>query len=427
MNAEVLAHALSARKIGSGWIARCPAHDDQHPSLSINEDKDGKVLVHCHAGCEQTQVIDALRAKGLWREGGVHTPKNNASTLQHCSTPPGCSLEQYARAKQLPLEFLRSLGLADLSYCRMPAVRIPYFDAGGAETSVRVRSALEGEQRFRWTNGSKPFLYGLWRLRHSDYVVLVEGESDAHTLWYHDIPALGIPGAANWREDRDAVHLDGIDTVYVVIEADQGGAAVESWLKKSSIRERVRLVTLGQYKDPSSLYLDDPDRFKERFQKALDASITWIEQETLRTDAVQREAWEQCAGLAKQSDLLSLFAAELRSRGVVGEEKTVRVIFLVLISRLLDKPVSAAIKGPSSAGKSFLVDQVLEFFPAESFHALSAMSERALAYSEEPLRHRVLVLFEAAGLQGDFASYLVRSLLSEVVWPTRPWRRLRMV
>ena len=41
------------------------------------------------------------------------------------------------------------------------------------------------------------------------------------------------------------------------------------------------------------------------------------------------------------------------------------------------------------------------------------MSERALAYGTEPLSHRFLVLFEAAGLESDFACYLVRSLLSE--------------
>ena len=41
------------------------------------------------------------------------------------------------------------------------------------------------------------------------------------------------------------------------------------------------------------------------------------------------------------------------------------------------------------------------------------MSERALAYSEEPLRHRHIVIYEAAGISGEFASYLMRSLLSE--------------
>ena len=47
-------------------MARCPAHEDTNPSLSIRLDDSGKVLVHCHAGCQQQNVIDALRGRGLW-------------------------------------------------------------------------------------------------------------------------------------------------------------------------------------------------------------------------------------------------------------------------------------------------------------------------------------------------------------------------
>jgi len=65
MTAESIAHALDARRSGSCWMAKCPAHDDRNPSLSIRE-ADGKVLLHCHAGCRQRDVIDALKAKGLW-------------------------------------------------------------------------------------------------------------------------------------------------------------------------------------------------------------------------------------------------------------------------------------------------------------------------------------------------------------------------
>ena len=67
MTAEFIAHRLGARRSGHGWSGRCPAHQDRSPSLSITE-KDGRVLVHCHAGCEQRDVIDALRARGLWPE-----------------------------------------------------------------------------------------------------------------------------------------------------------------------------------------------------------------------------------------------------------------------------------------------------------------------------------------------------------------------
>ena len=70
MTAETIANALGARKAGGGWTARCPAHDDRTPSLSICEADDGKVLVRCHAGCHQERVIAALRGRGLWAENG---------------------------------------------------------------------------------------------------------------------------------------------------------------------------------------------------------------------------------------------------------------------------------------------------------------------------------------------------------------------
>ena len=62
--AETIAMALGGRKSGGGWAARCPAHDDRTPSLSIHEADDNKVLVRCHAGCDQERVIVALQARG---------------------------------------------------------------------------------------------------------------------------------------------------------------------------------------------------------------------------------------------------------------------------------------------------------------------------------------------------------------------------
>ena len=72
MTAESVAWALGGRKAGDAWIARCPAHDDRKPSLSIRDGDDGKVLVRCHAGCDQEQVIAALRARGLWADSHRH-------------------------------------------------------------------------------------------------------------------------------------------------------------------------------------------------------------------------------------------------------------------------------------------------------------------------------------------------------------------
>ncbi len=102
-----------------------------------------------------------------------------------------------------------------------------------------------------------------------------------------------------------------------------------------------------------------------------------------------------------------------RKQGLVGEERTVKLLYLALTSRLLGRPISVVVKGPSSGGKSFTVETTLRAFPPSAYYALSSMSERSLAYSTEPLVHRHLVLYEAAGLAGEFATYLMRTLLSE--------------
>src|SRR5260221_2252041 len=65
MSARNLVAALGGRWHGSYGEARCPAHDDRSPSLSVREG-DTAPLLTCHAGCERSAVVDALKARGLW-------------------------------------------------------------------------------------------------------------------------------------------------------------------------------------------------------------------------------------------------------------------------------------------------------------------------------------------------------------------------
>jgi len=429
---RVLSRLTHVRRTRSGYTARCPAHeDDSNDSMSIDTGHDGRVLLKCFAGCAPEAIVGKLglkmrdlfengrrprvpavvRAKG----GGGSIAPISTATLQPPPSAEGLTLARYAEAKRLPVDFLKGLGLTDFKLNGMPTVRIPYLDAEGSEVAVRFRLALSGENRFRWKNKAKPLPYGLQRLaeaRAAGYVVIDEGESDTQTFWLHGIPAIGLPGAASWREAW-ADHLDGIPTIYVPIEADAGGQQVLKWLASSSIRERVRLIRLRDAKDPSELYLSDPDRFRERWQLAVQESIPWAEEEQRQAQERMRATWEKCESLARQPRILDRFAAELAACGVAGEARVVKLIYLAVTSRLLPKLVSIAIKGPSSGGKSYLVQRVAEFMPPSAYYALTGMSEKALAYSEEPLEHRFLILYEATGVDSKFANYLMRSLLSE--------------
>jgi hypothetical protein len=432
----ILSRLSGIKETSTGWMAFCPAHEDRRErSLSIRRGDDGRALVHCFVGCQPEHIVAALglsmsdlfpprpevivrngqgqRARG---EGGISTPRNTTATLQH----GGLTVTQYAEAKHLDPERLRSFGLSDITYCGKPAVRIPYRDEAGNEGPVRFRLCLaksaDGDDRFRWKTGSKLCLYGLDRLplaRERGYGVLPEGESDCHTLWTHGEPAFGVPGANTWNDARDAHYFDGIPTIYVVVEPDKGGETLVDKLSTSALADRVHLVSLAPHKDASALHCDDPERFAERWEAALAAAVPLSEQ---LDEAAQQEtaaAWDVCQDLARESDIPTRAANTVAALGVAGERLAVMLVFLAMVSRLLSRPVSVAIKGPSSAGKSYLVEQTLRLFPDETFYALTAMSEKALAYSDEPLSHRMLVLYEAAGMSGDMASYLMRSLLSE--------------
>lgn len=118
--------------------------------------------------------------------------------------------------------------------------------------------------------------------------------------------------------------------------------------------------------------------------------------------------------LADEPDILSAAVTEVARLGVHGEERVVRLIYLTATSRLLDRPANVVIKGPSSGGKSYITERALSLFPREATVLLSSMSEKALVYDvQDSLAHRMVVMYEAAGMASDMASYFIRSLISE--------------
>ena len=161
------------------------------------------------------------------------------------------------------------------------------------------------------------------------------------------------------------------------------------------------------------MHCDDPESFQSKLQEALERArpvARLIEAEEARA---ANEAWALCRPIAEEPRILEAFADAYRATGAVGEERNAKLLYLALTSRFLQRPVSVVVKGPSSGGKSFSVETVLRFFPPEAVYCVTAISDRALAYTEAELKHRFLVIFEAAGMMGEFASYLIRSLLSE--------------
>jgi hypothetical protein len=281
---RVLKRLDGVQRSGDSYVARCPCPDhgrglgDRRPSLSVDESNDGRVLLKCHAGCEFEEIVGALGLKkaDLFERqngsgSGARLPPHTRATAQPCT------LESYAAAKRLRVDRLKALGLSDYTHRGQSAVRIPYKGTDGEEIAVRFRLRLDKSQgdRFRWRRGDKPAPYGLWMLeqmREAGHVTLVEGESDCHTLWQRGEPALGVPGASQWKEHW-ATYLEGFEKVYAVIEPDKGGETMLGKLTGSSIRDRLHLLDMGDHEDASGLYMSNPAAFEENWRRALGAAI----------------------------------------------------------------------------------------------------------------------------------------------------------
>lgn len=60
---DLLARLSGVRGRSGSWSAKCPAHDDRSPSLSVKETNDGRILVHCFGGCGAVDVLESLGLK----------------------------------------------------------------------------------------------------------------------------------------------------------------------------------------------------------------------------------------------------------------------------------------------------------------------------------------------------------------------------
>lgn len=267
--------------------ASCPfgTHKDKNPSFWFTTDKGLFKCESCGVSGNATRFLSIVEGistseayKKLCEIAGVsEDEKKKAGTY---------TLKEYALEKRLPLDYLASLGVRNGYNSRY--VEMPYIDESGSVLSVRKRMPHNARQRFLWNKGAKLIPYGLWRLedaRTLGYVVLVEGESDAQTLWYLGIPALGMPGASSFNEDHAKLLLD-IPLIYLHVENDRGGKTAKRRVAQSllacgytGVVKAWSCAKHNDHKDPSSLFCaEDQSAFTIIHGLLQDASVMILEQ-----------------------------------------------------------------------------------------------------------------------------------------------------
>lgn len=330
---EAAIMARDGRREGRETHFLCPVHDDHRPSARWNPEK--KVW-HCDVCNAGGGAIDLARRLGL------ELPEREGT---------GLTLAELAAAKRLSVDFLQALGVHDAKKGKWPAscVEVPYLKASGEVGAVRRRSALAAKEGSFWRKGDKLMPYGLPKLpevKAAGYCIIVEGESDAWTLWTAGLPALGIPGASTWRPEW-AAYLDGIPTIYVWREPDAGGDTSRKRVAASLPDVRIIEAPAG-VKDPSALWLllnAEVDAFRERMQSLMASARPASE---LRAEALTAEAracFDQARALLDDRNLIDRIANAIRSGGYAGDVRPPLLAYLALTSRRLERPLNLAFGG----------------------------------------------------------------------------------
>jgi len=191
----ILSKLVDVRKVGNGWSAKCPAHDDQHASLSISEGDDGRVLLRCHAECDLEEICKAI-GLGLSALFPSAVGKKGRRRIE-------ATYDYHSADSDLLFQVVRY-----------------------APKAFRQRRP-DGNGGWIWKLGGTPRVpYRLPELRAAgpdDWVFVVEGEKDADRLRSVGLVATCNPGGAGkWNKLSDDSPLHN-RRVAIIADKDEAG------------------------------------------------------------------------------------------------------------------------------------------------------------------------------------------------------------
>jgi len=181
----------SSRPTGNGYITRCPGHEDRSPSLSVSAGDDGRILLHCHAGCTVDAICDAanISVRDLFPDSEpIGDIARDHAWLQPRNTQQQAKITEYH-----------------------------YKDTQGNIVFTKVKKEDNNGKAFYWQHidasgttvmgmprNCDKILYNLPTVVEAvltnEIIFLVEGEKDAETLINQGLIATTATESTTWRE-----------------------------------------------------------------------------------------------------------------------------------------------------------------------------------------------------------------------------------
>ena len=269
-----------AKNTGTGWSARCPAHDDSRASLSVTEGNGGTALVKCHAGCDTSAVVQALglELRDLFppTEGIPHT---NSKAKRQPQTFP--------TANEAVAKLERQHGKRSAMWTYHDAEGKPIgvvvrWDLGNAKKDIRPVSWAPDGWRIGALAAPRP-LYRLPEIASAKRVVVGEGEKAADAARSIGFTATTSPGGSQAASKADWSPLADKE-VWILPDNDAPGRkyaeAVSGILATLTPAPRVKIIELPDLPDAGDIVdwlaakggSPDPDTLRHEVEALAEAT-----------------------------------------------------------------------------------------------------------------------------------------------------------
>lgn len=225
---EVLARLHTVKPNSRGFTAKCPAHDDKIPSLTIAEGRDGRTLLKCYAGCTTAEIVSAIgltipdlfvasRPSSSWPRDRHDTTRvnNERPVARKIDTPAKLEPAETGGTPEAVYVYRSVEGVPLAEKLRYPGKvfrwRRPDGQGGWVDDRRDVRVPLYRINEFRECGARD--------------LCIVEGEKDADRLWALGLPATTAPdGSQSWKSEfAEQIKEAGVECVVIIPDNDPAG------------------------------------------------------------------------------------------------------------------------------------------------------------------------------------------------------------
>ncbi|MEI4471503.1 DUF7146 domain-containing protein [Frigidibacter sp. MR17.24] len=156
-DAKTLTAALGGKWYRRYGLARCPAHGDRSPSLTLADAANGKLLLHCKTGCDFREVLDALRGLGLVEGSGSGPGLDPAEVARRIEAEKAEAMRKALQASAVWKEAGPICGSLGETYLRGRGITAPLPDVlrfhrdcwhPSAKRFPALVAVVEGAERF---------------------------------------------------------------------------------------------------------------------------------------------------------------------------------------------------------------------------------------------------------------------------------------